>query len=177
MSEPQRGPFDPTEIIRILDQHDVRYVLVGGVAARLHGSPSLTEDIDLTPDRSTDNLRRLAAALDELGARLAVPDREQGLEVPLDENTFSSPVMKFTTRAGEIDIVLEPAGVGGFERLEPNAVEFEVFDIHIKVAALDDIITSKEAASRPKDLAQLEILRELRQQLDRRHDRGLGRDL
>ncbi|MDX1619854.1 MAG: hypothetical protein R3320_02610, partial [Nitriliruptorales bacterium] len=77
MSDPQPGPFDPTEIIRILDQHDVRYVLVGGVAARLHGSPSLTEDIDLTPDRSTDNLRRLAAALEELGARLAVPDRAE----------------------------------------------------------------------------------------------------
>ena len=65
--------FDPEEIIRVLARHGVRYVLVGGVAARLHGSPTLTEDVDVTPERSADNLGRLAAALGDLSARLAYP--------------------------------------------------------------------------------------------------------
>lgn len=128
----------------------------------------MTEDIDVTPERSTDNLRRLAAALQELGARLAVPDVEGGLVIPLDQEAFSSPVMKFTTTAGEIDVVLEPVGVGGFEKLHPRAVEFEVFGIRLRVAALDDIIASKQASGRPKDRAQLGILRELADELSRR---------
>jgi hypothetical protein len=64
---PERGVFDPEEIIRVLDRHKVEYVIVGGVAARLHGSPILTEDVDVAPQRSADNLRRLAEALLELG--------------------------------------------------------------------------------------------------------------
>lgn len=166
MSDP--GPFDPAAVVRALEEHGVRYVLVGGVAARLHGSPTLTEDVDVTPDRSAENLRRLAAALEDLNARLAVADVEGGLTVPLDEDTFSSPVMKFTTTAGEIDVVLEPTGVGGYERLEPRAVDFEVFGIRLRVAALDDIIASKEASGRSKDRAQLEVLRELADELTRR---------
>ncbi|CAN5920998.1 hypothetical protein BH23ACT10_BH23ACT10_12880 [soil metagenome] len=171
MSEWSPSAFDPATIIRVLDTHAVRYVLVGGVAARLHGSPTLTEDIDITPARSAENLGRLAAALTELDARLAVVGVDAGLAVPLDERTFSSPVMKFATRAGEVDVVLEPAGVGGFENLSPRAVAFEVFGIRIAVADLADIIASKEASDRPKDRAHLETLRLLAAELDRR---GLG---
>lgn len=181
MSDPRPGPFDPNEIIRALDRHEVRYVLVGGVAARLHGSPTLTEDLDVTPERSAANLGRLAAALEELGARLAAPGVDGGLSVPLDEETFSSPVMKFMTRAGEVDVVLEPAGVGGFDDLEPRADEFEVLGVRLRVASLDDIIASKEASGRTKDQAQLPVLRELAEELDRRRtqerERGAGRGL
>lgn len=178
MSDLAPGAFDPEAVIRALDEHGVRYVIVGGVAARLHGSPTLTEDIDVTPERSADNLRRLAAALKDLGARLAVPDVEGGLAVPLDQDTFSSPVMKFTTTAGEIDVVLEPTGVGGFDQLHPRAVDFEVSGIRLRVAALDDIIASKEASGRAKDRAQLGILHELADELSRRdqeRDRRRGR--
>lgn len=180
MSDSAPGPFDPAAVIRALDEHDVRYVIVGGVAARLHGSPTLTEDIDVTPERSADNLRRLAAALRDLGARLAVPDVDGGLAVPLDHDTFSSPVMRFTTTSGEIDVVLEPTGVGGFEQLNSRAVDFEVSGVRIRVAALHDIIASKEASGRSKDRAQLGVLHELADELSRRDQekdrrRGKGR--
>lgn len=180
MSDLAPGAFDPAAVIRAFDEHDVRYVIVGGVAARLHGSPTLTEDIDVTPERSADNLRRLAAALQDLDARLAVPDVEGGLAVPLDQDTFSSPVMNFTTTAGEIDVVLEPTGVGGFDQLHPRAVDFEIFGIRLRVAALDDIIASKEASGRLKDRAQLGVLHELADELSRRDQeqdrhRGKGR--
>lgn len=74
MSDAISGAFDPLAIIRALQAHDVRYVLAGGVATRLHGSPTLTEDIDITPARTEGNLGRLAAALVDLDARLGVAD-------------------------------------------------------------------------------------------------------
>jgi hypothetical protein len=52
-------PFDPEEILRVLDRHGVRHVLIGGLAATLWGSPHVTTDVDVTPDRARDNLRRL----------------------------------------------------------------------------------------------------------------------
>lgn len=158
--------FDPTAIITTLDAHGVRYVLIGGVAARLHGAPTLTEDVDVTPERTEENLGRLAAALNELDARLAAPDAPDGLCIPLDSQTFTSPVMSFVTSAGVIDVVLEALGVGGHARLDRDAVPYEVHGIRIRVASLDDIIRSKEAASRPKDRAHLETLRVLRDELD-----------
>lgn len=159
--------FDPAAIIATLDRHGVRYVIIGGVAARLHGSPTLTEDVDVTPERTDENLARLATALEELDARRAAPDAPDGLRIPLDSETFSSPVMSFVTSAGVVDVVLEVLGVGGHARLDRDAVPFEVHGIRIRVASLDDIIRSKEAASRPKDRAHLETLRVLREELDR----------
>lgn len=159
------GVFDPERVIRALDEHGVRYVLVGGVAARLHGSPTLTEDIDITPEPSVENLRCLARALEALDARLAAPDRDDGLAVALDEGTFTSPVMSFATNAGVVDVIREPLGTGLHDRLLDGAVAFEVFGIRVTVASLDQVIASKEAASRAKDRAHLDVLQELRSEL------------
>ena len=65
-------PLDVNRIVEILDRHRVRYLLVGGVAARLHGATRLTEDVDVLPADDDENLRRLGAALTELGAFLRV---------------------------------------------------------------------------------------------------------
>ncbi len=160
--------FDPAEILRVLGRHDVDYVLIGGVAARLHGSPTLTEDVDVTPAPISENLGRLAAALADLDARLAVPGVDGGLEVPLDEDTFSSPVMKFITRVGEVDVVREPAGVGGHAGLDGDAATFDIGGVVVRVAALSSIIASKTAAGRPKDRVQVAVLRELQAEIQRR---------
>ncbi|HVM00115.1 MAG TPA: hypothetical protein VM324_12555 [Egibacteraceae bacterium] len=66
------------------------------------------------------------------------------------------------------DVNLEPAGIGGYERLVDRAVDFDVAGIRLRVAALDDIIRSKETSARPKDRAQLEMLRDLADELERR---------
>lgn len=160
----ERG-FDPLRIVTTLDRHGARYVLIGGMAARLHGSPLLTEDADVVPAVDAENLRHLASALRELDARLAVEGVEGGLEVPLDEHTFTSSVMGFDTTAGPIDVAREAVGRGGYDELAPRAVVFEVADVRILVASLDDIIASKQTADRPKDRLQLEVLRELRDEL------------
>lgn len=62
-------PLDIGELIAVLARHDVDYVVIGGVAAQVHGHRRTTKDLDLTPDPDPENLRRLSAALAELEAR------------------------------------------------------------------------------------------------------------
>jgi len=66
--------FDPEAMLRILTDHGVQYVLIGGLAATLHGSPLRTGDVDICPSRSPENLTRLAAALRAMDARIRSPD-------------------------------------------------------------------------------------------------------
>lgn len=69
---------DPLEILRALERHGVRYVLIGAAAARVAGGPVVTEDVDVMPATGRENLERLAAALRELGARLRGSDEPEG---------------------------------------------------------------------------------------------------
>lgn len=78
--------------------------------------------------------------------------------------------MKFATRAGEVDVVLEPQGSDGYEDLHRSAVDFQVFGIRLQAASLDDIIASKEISDRPKDRAHLGTLRELADELRRQRE-------
>ncbi len=155
--------FEPDRILRVLAEHRVRYVLVGGIAATLRGSPSMTYDIDVAPDLSADNLERLAAALRDLGAvRYTEPD-EDIAQPRADE--MSARVEQFASPIGYIDVLRELRAIGGYARLIEAAELIEVAGTAVYVAALDDIIASKEAAGRPKDLAQLPALYALRDEL------------
>lgn len=162
----QRG-FDPVHIFRRLSAHGVRYVLIGGMAAKAHGSPTLTVDVDICPARDRDNLERLGAALGELGARLrgAPPD------VPFHPDRRSLErveLLTLVTDHGDLDVLMIPSGVGGFEQLDANAEQMEVADgLVVGVASLDDLISMKRAADRPKDRIELEILGALRDEIDR----------
>ena len=79
--------FRPDRILRVLEQHDVRFVLIGGLAATAHGSPQVTNDVDITPERSRENLHRLSAALKELGARIRTAAEPEGF--PFDHDAES----------------------------------------------------------------------------------------
>jgi len=78
------GRFQPEEILRMLERHRVRYVLIGGVAATLHGSPLPTRDADVCPSRDDENLDRLAAALRDMGSRIRTPDAPEGVPFACD---------------------------------------------------------------------------------------------
>ncbi|MBW3603856.1 MAG: nucleotidyltransferase family protein [Actinobacteria bacterium] len=158
--------FEPDRILKVLAEHGVRYVLVGGIAATLRGSPSMTYDIDVAPELSGDNLERLAAALRELGA-VRYTEPEEDIAAPYAEE-MSARVEQFASPIGYIDVLRELRAIGGYERLIEAAELIEVAGTSVYVAALDDIIASKEAAGRPKDLAQLPALYALRDEL--RHD-------
>lgn len=155
--------FEPDRILQVLAEHRVRYVLVGGIAATLRGSPSMTYDIDVAPELSDDNLERLAAALRDLGAVRYTEPHEDIAQPNADE--MSARVEQFASPIGYIDVLRELRAIGGYTRLIEAAELIEVAGTSVYVAALDDIIASKEAAGRPKDLAQLPALYALRDEL------------
>jgi hypothetical protein len=158
--------FDPVFILRRLQAHGVRFVLIGGLAAKAHGSPTLTVDLDLCYARDRDNLERLAAALNELGAELR--GAPPGLPFRLDRLTLErGDSFTFTTEHGDLDILGTPAGVSGYGELEANAEDVELDEeLVVKLASLDDLIRMKRAAGRPKDRVELEILGALRDEID-----------
>jgi hypothetical protein len=140
----------------------VRYVLIGGFAALAQGSPFPTEDVDITPERTTDNLTRLSAALKELGARARTADVDGGLPFDHDaESLAAAGVWSLTTDHGDLDISFVPNGTGGYPDLARGAVETEVLGVVVRLASLADIIRSKQAANRPKDQRVLPTLREI----------------
>jgi hypothetical protein len=121
----------------------------------------VTEDIDVTPATDKANLLRLAAALKELRARLRRPSDRSGVQSPLDANMLRTADMwTLTTSAGDLDICFTPSGTCGYSDLRREALRTRVGPaISFSVASLRDVIRSKEAAGRDKELAQLPLLR------------------
>ena len=156
------APLDPERLIRALEQHGVRYVLIGALGARMQGFPRVTADADITPSRDPANLERLATALRALEARVYTENVPEGL--PFD---CSAPMLargniwNLVTAAGRLDVTFQPSGTDGYDDLARGAVPFRVFGADLAVARLEDIIRSKEAAGRPKDRQDVLIMREM----------------
>lgn len=166
--------FDPLAVLATLSRHDVRYVLMGGLAATLHGSRFLITEIEITPERSTQNLRRLAEALTDLGAHPTSGGVGQlGEAAPVTEAHSTAAVRRINTHFGMVDVVLEPAGTNGFEDLRLNATTVNLRGTRVPVASLGDIIRSKEASNSAADKDIIESLRRLQQLSHRsRRDRS-----
>ena len=161
-------PYRPDELLEVLERHGVLYVVIGGLTAELRGSPYVTRDVDVTPARTRENFVKLAAALRELDAKLRIPDLEQPLEVPLDERSFDQgTTWTYVTKHGYLDVALLPDGTKGYDDLRRAATREQLTDtVTVSVAALSDVIRSKEAAGREKDRAVLPVLRQV---LERAH--------
>ncbi len=154
--------FEPEPIVAALLARRVLFVVIGDFGARLQGSPLLTSDIDVTPEASAENLRRLSDALRDLDARVRHPDVPEGLPVAPDAVSLAGSVFwNLTTRHGDIDISFTPAGTTGYADLVTNAITISINGIDFPVASLADIVRSKDTADRPKDRRVLPVLREL----------------
>ena len=154
--------FQPQEILATLDRHGVRYVLIGGLAAVLHGSAHATTDVDVVPEEAVRNLERLSAALKELDARIRIAGEPDG--VPFDHGAESLARVRawnLQTSLGDLDIAFQPSGTQGYEDLRRDVVVMHVHGVEVPVASLADVIRSKEAAGRQRDRAVLPGLREL----------------
>jgi hypothetical protein len=162
--------FDPTPILAALVERGVRFVVIGGFAARLHGSPLPTEDVDVTPEMTPDNLTRLSQALRDLDARVRHPDVPEGLPFAHDATSLAGSVFwNLTTRHGDLDLSFTPAGTTGYGNLASDAVRLRLGSVEVAIASLADIVRSKNAANRDKDRRALPVLRELlAQQRERR---------
>jgi hypothetical protein len=141
----------------------VRFIIVGGAAATVHGSARLTQDLDIVYAREGDNLRRLAAALAAFAPYLR--GAPAGLPFRLDEATIKRGLnFTLTTTLGDLDLLGEIVGGGGFEALEPHAIPVEVFGVSCLCLGLPKLVEVKRAAGRPKDLEALAELESLLEQ-------------
>jgi hypothetical protein len=162
VSEPA---FDPFLALRVLAKHGVRFVVIGGYAASVLGSPVVTGDLDICYARDPDNLERLAAALRDLGARLRGPGVPEDLPFQLDAQTLAlGDSFTFTTMGGRLDVLATPSGTSGFRDLEAGATAVMIEEMTVRIANLDDLIRMKAASGRLKDQEHLEWLRALRQE-------------
>jgi len=169
---PGEPNFDPVRILSVLKAHGVDYLLVGGFAAQAHGARRQTFDIDMVPSTTEENYERLAAALRELNARLRVggmtDEQARQLPVVVDATTLQSfGNSTWTTDAGPVDVLIELRDRSGgrhpYNELAIRQVANDIEGVVVHLAALDDIVASKEFAGRDKDIEALPELHRLQE--------------
>jgi hypothetical protein len=151
-------------LLAALRAANVDFLVVGGVAATLHGSARLTSDLDIVYSRDARNLEQVRRALEPLHPypRGAPP----GLPFRWDERTLAAGLnFTLTTDLGDLDLFAEVSGGRGYRDLLPHTVEVTVFGATIRVLDLKTLILTKRAAGRAKDfeaVAELEAIEEER---------------
>lgn len=144
-------------LLRHLSDAGVDFVVVGGVAVVVQGSPRFTGDLDISYATDLENLSRLASVLIELGARLRGVDDDLPF-VPDARSLGQVQMLALTTRHGDIDLLVDPPGSPAYATLERNAARIELEGREILIASIDDLIAMKSAMGRPQDLVDLESL-------------------
>ena len=145
------------QVADVLDRHGVEYIVVGGAAENLMGSPRTTMDVDLCYRRTPTNLEALAAALREL--RVTLRGAPPGLPFIIDARTLGHGLnFTFSCALGDLDMLGEIEPIGGFDALAVHAESFDRF----RTISLDDLIRAKEHIKRPKDFESLLQLRAIR---------------
>ncbi len=149
-------PLDAERILRALAEHEVEYVLIGGLAVQTHGHVRTTNDADLIPAPDPENLRRLADALLSLDARVLNPGEK---DTEIDAKMLPrATIWQFVTRDGGIDVMHEVPGGRSYGELREEALLVRLGDIDVPVVGLDDLIQMKLSRGRPVDLADVASL-------------------
>lgn len=153
--------FDPEQLLERLTERGVDFVVVGGIAAVLLGSPRITQDLDITFASDEVNLESLGEVLVALDGRL------RGVEdsvpfVPDAATLRRTEILTLVTSAGPIDLLARPEGAPSYDRLRRNAERVSLGNVSVLVASLEDLIAMKRSAGRPKDLADIEELEAIR---------------
>lgn len=158
--------LDADTVLRTLLDHQVEFVVIGGLAVAAHGFPRATKDIDLVPAPEPDNRRRLYEALRVLDAEpLEVGDfRVDELPVPFaPDGLQEGGNWALRTSAGRVDVLQWLPGVEGYEKLRAEALDVELPGVgHILFAGYADLVAMKRAAGRAQDERDLDELRAIR---------------
>lgn len=153
-------------LLRTLSDGGVEFILIGGVAATVHGSARLTLDLDAVYGRSPENLRRLALALTPYHPYLR--GAPPGLPFRWDAATLQRGLnFTLTTDLGDLDLLGEIIGGGTYDALLPASVRIQVFGVDVRCLSLQQLIDVKRAAGRPKDLEAIAELEAIREEQDR----------
>ncbi|HSZ13864.1 MAG TPA: DUF6036 family nucleotidyltransferase [Solirubrobacteraceae bacterium] len=157
MTDAVERPLDLPELFRALAERGVEYLVIGGVAAQVHGGRRTTKDLDVTPAPDPENFERLAAALVELDAR------PQGLgpsaPTPTAEQLrIAAIVPPLATRHGELHVLNEVPGAAAYEDMRQRALSIDLDGIHLLIVGVDDLVRMKQTMGRPRDLEDVEAL-------------------
>lgn len=156
-----RGPLNPVRIFEALQRHRVEYLTIGGVAVSAHGHVRNTRDVDVLVEWSAENMRRLAAALADLDAKLFGVDVELLDVDPLDPgHLLDGGNFTLRTAAGGLDL-FDPDEVPGgrpYEEMRNRAVEAVVEGVSIRAVGFDDLIRLKRESGRDRDLEDVATL-------------------
>jgi hypothetical protein len=156
-------------LLRALSEGGVEFILIGGAAATVHGSSRLTRDVDVVYRRTRENIARLVTALTPYQPYLrgAPPGLPFRWDVPTIQRGLN---FTLVTQLGDLDVLGEIVGGGGYDALLPSTSVITAFDVQCRCLNLDRLIEVKRAAGRPKDLeamAELEAIQEERSSPDR----------
>ena len=167
--------FDPKPALRALTRGDVDFVVVGGIAAILHGSSTLTTDVDIVFAPAAENLERLGDVLVRLKGRLRGVEDDVPF-VPDARTLRGMDLLTLSTTAGPLDLLRMPSGAPSYAVLRRRAERYDLGGFEVLVASVEDLIAMKSAAGRAKDRAaveELEVILRLRAELqDRRGSRA-----
>ena len=162
----KRAEFDPTDIFVALNDAKVRYLVVGGIAAILHGVDRFTWDVDLSVELTTANLTRLADALEPIGFERRVPAPVLGLADPKTRRLWvqqrNMKVYSFIERKAPtrvIDVMVTP--LRNFDQVYRRRTMIRSGSVSIPLVPVDILVELKRAAGRPEDLFDIKALKEL----------------
>ena len=139
-------------ICQVLKDHEVEFVIIGGIAARLHDTGHTTIDVDICPSLNDAHLSNLADALREVGARLRVEEGPAGVAFdPYPAMLRDVEMMTLITEEGPLDLCFTAAGLpGGYGSLSAHASVIVVGTVDVPVASLRDVATSNAPQAAPK---------------------------
>jgi hypothetical protein len=157
MKRPEFHPVQAEEIARAFEAESVEYLFIGKSGAILLGYPGTTQDVDVFPERSLENGRRIVAALRKIGFEID-GELERGI---LAGNDF----VQIKEGPFDVDLVFAPDGISSFAEAKARGLREGMFH----VANLRDIIASKRATGRKKDEIELPLLEHFRNEWEKRH--------
>jgi hypothetical protein len=150
--------FDPLGLLTTLDRNRVAYIVVGAFGRVVHGAEEVTRDLDIVPSTKPDNLERLEAALEELRAE----GRGRRTVSAANIDPGDGDVIELSTNQGELKIVWQPEGTGGYDDLRRAATREPLGKgVRPAVASVDDLARMLAALGREEDQAKLRDLRRL----------------
>lgn len=157
--------FRPASVFETLNKHGVDYLTIGAWAVVAHGYVRATVDIDFIANQDRENLKRLAAALGELNARLRGVDADKlGIDPTNAETLASGASFTMETDAGPVDFLNDVPGALDFETMRLRANQVEASGVSIWVVGYEDLIRMKRASGREQDLLDVAELERVRRE-------------
>jgi predicted nucleotidyltransferase len=157
------------QVLEILSRGEIRFIVIGGLAAIAHGNARSTYDVDVVYSRARENIQRLVQIIGPYQPYLR--GAPPGLPFKWDEKTIRMGLnFPLTTTLGDIDLLGEVTGAGTYEQLLPHSTELVLFGVKCRCATLERLIQMKRAAGRPKVMlviAELVALLEERRKMEK----------